>query len=237
MLCGVGPAAEAFALGAIAQTSLLVAGLMVYVLRLSDRAVGQLAGLGAGALLGATAFDLVPEAATLSHLEIAVWMLAGGAVYVIADRAIERRLGDSGGSNAMGIVVGNVNDALPESLIFGIQLGGGLVVSLPFMAAVWISNIPQALPPSADLAAAGWKRARMIALWGAVVVVAGVFSVIGYVVASALGDVNGARVASFTIGGLVTMLTTSMIPFATDKGGFASGLWATVGFAVALAAA
>jgi ZIP family zinc transporter len=237
MLRGMGPAADAFALGAIAQSSLLVAGLMVYVLRLSDRAVGQLAGLGAGALLGATAFDLVPEAATLAHVEIAAWMLAGGAVYVIADRAIERRLGDSGGSNAMGIVVGNVNDALPESLIFGIQLGGGLVVSLPFMAAVWISNIPQALPPSADLAAAGWKRTRMIALWGAVVVVAGAFSVIGYLVASALGDVNGARVASFTMGGLVTMLTTSMIPFATDKGGYAAGLWATVGFAIALAAA
>lgn len=56
----------------------------------------------------------------------------------------------------MGIVVGNVNDALPESLIFGIQLGGGLVLSPPFIAAVWISNIPQAVPPSADLAASGW---------------------------------------------------------------------------------
>lgn len=232
----MGPSLEAFVLGAIAQSSLLVTALLVFMVRIPDRVVGQLAGLGAGALLGATAFDLVPEAATLSHLEVGIWMLVGGGVYVIADRIIDRRLGDSGGSNAMGIVVGNVNDALPESLIFGIQLGSGLIISLPFLAAVWVSNIPQALPPSADLAASGWTRGRMLGLWGAVVVLAGVFSLVGYLVASALGDVNGARVAAFTIGGLITMLTTSMIPFAYAKGGFAAGLWATVGFAVSFAA-
>ena len=40
-------------------------------------------------------------------------------------------------SGAMGIVVGNVNDALPESAIFGIQLGSGLVLSAGLVGAVW----------------------------------------------------------------------------------------------------
>lgn len=230
--------AEAFIVGAIAQSSLLLSGMLVYLVHLPARVVGQLAGFGAGALLGAAAFQLVPEAATLSHPETALWMLLGGGVFVVADRLIEARLGDSGsGSGAMGIVVGNVNDALPESLIFGIQLGMGLVLSLPFVAAVWISNIPQALPPSDDLARSGWKMARLLLMWGAVVLVAGLFALIGYAVAQALGDVNGARLAAFTIGGLVTMLTTSMIPFAYEKGGAMAGIWATVGFAIQLAAA
>jgi ZIP family zinc transporter len=225
---------EAFAIGALAQSSLLLAGLLVYVVTLPSRFVGQLAGFGAGALLAAAAFQLVPEAqVSLDNLELGLWLLVGGAVFIVADRLIERRVGESG---TMGIVVGNVNDALPESIIFGIQLGGGLVLSLPFVAAVWVSNLPQALPPAADLAASGWARTKQVLLWGSVVLVAGAFSAIGFAIAEALGDVNGARLAALTIGGLITMLTTSMIPFAYGKGGLMAGIWAVVGFGITLAA-
>ena len=51
----------------------------------------------------------------------------------------------------MGIVVGSVVDGVPESIIFGIQIGAGLTVSPSFLAAVFVSNIPQAIAPSADL--------------------------------------------------------------------------------------
>jgi ZIP family zinc transporter len=78
--------------------------------------------------------------------------------------------------------------------------------------------------------------ARLVVMWGAVVVVAGIFSAVGYGVAQALGDVNGARLGAFTTGGLITMLMTSMVPFAYEKGGVAAGIWATVGFAIQLAA-
>jgi ZIP family zinc transporter len=226
---------EAFLIGSLAQSSLFLVGLLVYAISLPIRVVGQLAGFGAGALLGAAAFDLVPEAqVSLDNLEIGLWLLAGAMVFVVADRIIERRFGESG---AMGIVVGNINDALPESLIFGIQLGGGLALSLPFVASVWISNIPQVMPPAADLAASGWKIGKQAVLWGAVVIVAGVFSAIGFAIAEAVSDATGARLAAFTIGGLVTMLTTSMIPFAFTKGGVAAGVWAVVGFGLSLAAA
>ena len=60
----------------------------------------------------------------------------------------------------MGIVVGSVVDGVPESLIFGIQIGTGAAISLSFLAAVFVSNIPQAIAPSADLVKAGWKAGR-----------------------------------------------------------------------------
>ncbi len=221
--------------GALTQTSLLLTALFVYWRTIPPKVVGQMAGLGAGALLGAAAFELVPEAqATLGGAQIGVWLLAGGCVFMIADRIIERRFGESG---AMGIVVGNVNDALPESLIFGIQIGAGLATSPALAVSVWVSNIPQALPPAADLRTQGWGRGRQSALWGSVVVAAGVLSAVGYALTQSISDVNGARVAAFTIGGLITMLTTSMIPFAYSKGGKAAGLWAVVGFGLTLATA
>lgn len=226
---------EALIIGALAQSSLLVSGLAVYVVTLSDRVVGQMAGFGAGALLGAAAFELVPEADLLANWQIALWMLAGGGVYAIADMIIERRFGSSSG--AIGIIVGNVNDALPESLIFGIQLGTGFPLSIGFLGAVWLSNIPQALPPSADLAASGWSARKMSLLWGGVVVLCGIFALVGYIVATSFTGATGDRVAAFTVGGLITMITTSLVPFAYDKGGVPAGLLAAVGFAAALASA
>jgi ZIP family zinc transporter len=226
-------AMEAFVVGALAQSSLLVSGVAVYFFTLPDRVVGQIAGFGAGALLGAAVFELIPEANLLSNWEIGIWMLVGGSVYVVADRAIDRRSGRSSG--AMGIVVGNVNDALPESVIFGIQLGSGLALSAGFVGAVWVSNIPQALPPSADLAASGWSAKRMSMMWGIVVVLSGVFAVVGYVLTTTFTGVAGDRIAAFTVGGLITMITTSLIPFAYDKGGLPAGLWAVVGLAASLA--
>ena len=74
-----------------------------------------------------------------------------------------------------------------------------------------------------------------MALWGSVVLLSGIFAAVGFAFAHALGDVGGARIAAFTIGGLIAMLTTSMIPFAYKKGGLAAGMWAVVGFAVTLA--
>ena len=225
---------DAFLLGALAQSSLLITALVVYRFTFSDRVVGQMAGLGAGALLGAAAFQLVPEAqASLKSLEIGVWLLIGAAVYVVADTLIAKRFGEGG---AMGIVVGNINDALPESLIFGIQLGTGMAFSPALAVSVWVSNIPQALPPAADLRKQGWPARRQVLLWGSVVLLSGVLAAVGYALAQQFGDVGGARIAAFTIGGLIAMLTTSLIPFAYDKGKLAAGMWAVVGFAVTLAA-
>ena len=149
---------QAFALGAIAQSSLLLSGVIPFVLRIPDRIVGILAGIGAGALIAAVAFDLVPESIAIS--EVALWFFVGAGIFLVADRIIEERFGgddDRGGGGPLGIVLGSVVDGVPESLIFGIQLAAGIPISIAFFAAVFVSNVPQALAPSADLIRSGWK--------------------------------------------------------------------------------
>ena len=146
---------EAFGWGFLAQSSLLVAGLIVCWVKVPTKAVGILGGFGAGAMIAAVAFDLVPEAQVLDDWQFSLWMLVGVAVFLLGDRIVDRRFGSAGVGGAMGIVVGSVVDGVPESLILGIQVGTGVTISLGFVAAVFISNIPQAVAPSADLAAAG----------------------------------------------------------------------------------
>ena len=106
-------------------------------------------------------------------------MMVGVAVFLLADEIVERRFGSEGAGGAMGIVVGSVVDGVPESMILGIQVGTGLAISLGFVAAVFISNIPQAIAPSADLAAGGWSPRQLGGLWLLVVLACGVAAALG----------------------------------------------------------
>lgn len=223
-------------LGAIAQSALLLSGLAVYWVRVPMRLVGWLAGFGAGALISAVAFDLIPQdqAAHISRLEGALWLIIGAIIFIGGDYLVDKRFGGDGTGSALGIVLGAVVDGIPESVIFGIQVALGLPLSISYLFAVWVSNIPQALAPSADLVSAGWSKTRMAMMWGAVVVACGVAAGLGFLAASLSGDVNGARMAALGAGGLLAMLTDSLIPFAYERGGIGTGFGTVVGFAVAL---
>src|SRR3954452_13166393 len=185
----------AFGLGVLAQSSLLLARLLVCWVTVPRRLVGVLAGFGAGAMIAAISFDLLAEAESLDFWQVGLWMVAGAAIFLVGDRVVERKFGDQGEGGAMGIVVGSVVDGVPESIIFGIQLATGLPVSASFLGAVLVSNVPQAMAPSADLVAAGWGPRRLGRLWLLVVLACGVAAVIGYVLGD-LGSADGSIAAA-----------------------------------------
>lgn len=225
---------SAFALGIVAQSSLLLAGLLVYRVTLPDRLVGLLAGFGAGAMLAAVSFDLLDEASDLSFWGTAGWMLLGVGVFLLGDRLVARVYGEEGTGGAMGIVVGSVVDGVPESMILGIQLATHLPVSASFIVAVLVSNVPQAVAPSAELAKAGWPPRRLGRLWALVVLACGVAAALGYLSANLNDSFNGEALAALAAGGLLAMLTNSLMPFAYEHGGELAGLATVVGFCLSL---
>jgi ZIP family zinc transporter len=214
---------EAFGWGLLAQSSLLVAGLLVCWVTVPTKVVGILGGFGAGAMIAAVSFDLLPEAQTdIEPWQTSLWMLVGVAVFLLADQFVERRFGSEGAGGAMGIVVGSVVDGVPESAILGIQVGIGIPISLGFVAAVFISNIPQAIAPSADLAASGW------------VLACGAAAALGFLATDLSGAVQGDRAAALAAGGLLAMLTNSLIPFSFERGGSLAGAATAVGFCLSV---
>jgi zinc transporter, ZIP family len=226
---------EAFGWGFLAQSSLLVAGLLVCWVTVPTKVVGILGGFGAGAMIAAVSFDLLPEAQV--HIELwqtGLWMLVGVAVFLLADQFVERRFGSEGAGGAMGIVVGSVVDGVPESAILGIQVGIGITISLGFVAAVFISNIPQAVAPSADLAASGWGPRKLGQLWLLVVLACGVAAALGFLGTDLTGAVVGDRAAALAAGGLLAMLTNSLIPFSFERGGSLAGAATALGFCLSV---
>ena len=69
-----------------------------------------------------------------------------------------------------------------------------MMISVAFIAAVFVSNIPQALAPSAELAPdIRFALAPDLMMWGAVVVACGVAAGLGYAVADAFGATECTR--------------------------------------------
>jgi len=226
---------EAFGWGLLAQSSLLVAGLVVCWVKVPTKIVGILGGFGAGAMIAAVSFDLLPEAQDdIESWQTGLWMMVGVAVFLIADQFVEKRFGSEGAGGAMGIVVGSVVDGVPESMILGIQVGIGMTISLGFVAAVFISNIPQAIAPSADLAASGWGPRRLGRLWLLVVLACGVAAALGFLGTDLWGAVQGDRAAALAAGGLLAMLTNSLIPFSFERGGTLAGAATALGFCLSV---
>ena len=62
----------------------------------------------------------------------------------------------------------------------------------------------------------------------------GVAAALGYAGANASGDITGARMAALAAGGLLAMMTNSLMPFAYERGGELAGLATVVGFCLAL---
>jgi ZIP family zinc transporter len=226
---------KAFGLGTLAQSSLLLAGLFVFWVKVPTKLVGIMAGFGAGAMISAIAFDLVPEAQ--EHIDLwqtVLWMLIGLAIFLVGDALVDKHFGSGGAGGAMGIIVGSVVDGVPESIIFGIQIGIGVTISAPFLAAVLVSNIPQAIAPSADLAERGWGPSRLGKLWLLVVLGCGLAAALGYLATIGLSDAYGDRAAALAAGGLLAMLTNSLMPFAYERGKEWAGAATVVGFCLTL---
>jgi ZIP family zinc transporter len=206
--------------------------------------IGLVSAFGAGVLISAVAYELFLEASETAEDRywVGFGLFAGAFTFFLGDTLIDRMGGEGrksmegrqAGGAALAIVLGIVLDGIPESFVVGIGLLSGEGISAAFVAAVFLSNLPESAAASAGLAKAGWQPKRIYGLWTGVTVVAGAAAAIGY---GALGDASADSIAfvlAFAAGAILTMLADTMMPEAFEKGGKAAGLLTTLGFAAAV---
>ena len=238
---------EALGWGAIASGSLLLGALLAYVFRPGPKLNAVIMAAGSGLLLGSVSYDLVEEALATSPLAwVAIWFLAGSAVFVVGDLILDRtgankRKNPSGAQadgSAKAIVVGSVLDGIPESFVLGLTVVQG-GVSLPLLLAVAISNLPEGMASSSGLRAAGWPAKRVIAMWSLVVIVSAIAAAAGYVLLDPASGLIGAAGQSFAqafaAGALLTMLCDTMLPEAFEELRDWTGGLVVLGFAGSIA--
>jgi ZIP family zinc transporter len=233
--------AEAAFWGLLTAGSLVLGAGIALLLRPGHRAVGLTMAFGAGALIAAVAYELVLEGFEADAQSAAIGFWAGALTFYVGDFLIDRRGGaerksmhpETGLSgSALPIVLGTVLDGVPESFVLGASLQTDGVVPVAVVVGVFVSNVPEALSASTGLKESGWPASRLLAMWGAVVVVSVAAAALGYWTLDTLGDATGAFALGFAGGALLVMLADTLMPEAFELGGREAGLLTALGFAL-----
>ena len=224
-----------------AASALVIGALIGLSAKVPRRLVALAMAFGTGALISALAFDLTEDAfAHGGTLPVAGGLAAGALVFFAGDQVIHRRGGGRRGkrvvkaaANGPAIVMGALLDGIPESVVLGTTLLGGGGVGVPFLVAVFMSNVPEALSAAADLRREGHTPAWIIGLWVGVALVSGLAAALGYWLLGDLGASAVPLIQAFAAGAILTMLADTMIPEAFADGGDLTGLATVFGFATA----
>jgi ZIP family zinc transporter len=169
-------------------------------------------------------------------------LFAGCLVFFFGDRLIDgiggggrkdATGGDQQSGSSLAIVLGTVLDGIPESMVIGLTIYEGGAVGAAYLAAVFISNLPESISSTSGLATGGWTRSRILWMWIAIALVSGLASLAGYALFQDSSPDTVAFVLSFAAGAILTMLAQTMMPEAFEHGGKLVGVVTTLGFAVA----
>ena len=235
--------AEAALWGLLAGSSLPLGALIALRLRPGSRVVGLLMAFGAGVLISAVAYDLVDEAFDVAHGSgaVAAGLVAGALAFYLGDLQIARRGGgDRKNADAdhppdaqRAIVLGTVLDGIPEGIVIGVGLIGGGAVSVAVIAAVFLSNLPEAIAATRGLERSGLSANRLLRMWGAIALLTAIAAAAGFGLLDAESERLIAFIEAFAAGALLTMLSGTMLPEAVKGAGREVGLFTVLGFGLA----
>jgi zinc transporter, ZIP family len=231
---------------AVATGTLLIGMFLAFRNLVNQKWTALIMAFGSGAIISAAAYQLVLGAVSQEKgkfLYVGLGIAVGALTFYFADKWVDNLGGsepmdmDGGqaGGSGTGILLGSMLDGIPESLVLGLSLVHSPAVSLSFIFAVAISNVPQGLGGTIGMLSGGFPRPKITRLWLAVCGLSILAAGVGYVLALWLPGLTGAFVDSFAAGALLVMLADSMIPEAFEHGGKETGLALTLGFSVALA--
>lgn len=233
----------AFFWGFVGGAALILGAAIAYLWDMPGKVLGGIMAFGSGVLISAVAFELVDEAnrTTSGDWAVAVGLAAGALVFFTGDWLIDRAGGanrkssDPQDDDASGsaILLGTVLDGVPESIVIGFGLIGGGTVSAAMVAAVFLSNLPEAIGSTNGLKKSGWSAQRLFGMWAVVAVFSGLASLLGFVAFDGASSEAVAFVLAFAGGALLTMLIDTMVPEAFKLNGAVTGLLTTLGFGIA----
>jgi len=115
----------------------------------------------------------------------------------------------------------------------GLALGGA--INAAFLAAVFISNLPEGIAGSINLEATGYARRTVFWMWLVLVMISAACAGFGYLMIRWLPVATGRYAQAFAAGAMLTMLADAMMPEAFEHGGKTVGLFTVLGFLIAAA--
>ena len=235
---------NAFYYGLLANSALILGGLLGIWLNIGKRPLGLIMAFGAGVLISAVAYELILEAVRQAYGSgaVATGIFAGALTFFFMDRLIEKFSGSERMTMASSaqsafvvpIVLAIILDGIPESTVIGMSTLGGDAVSLAMLVAVFISGLPEAIAGTAGMRSGGWSAKKILLLWLIIALVCALAAPAGYIIVGNVSKVWLAFIEAFAAGAILMMLANAMMPEAYSHGGKLAGLFTVLGFSVSV---
>ncbi|MGG3806492.1 ZIP family metal transporter [Metabacillus fastidiosus] len=228
--------------GAVSGSAVLLGALAAMFLPIKKRIIGFIMAFGTGVLIGAATYELLGESVHKGGIKAtSIGFLAGAIIFTLFDFFISRhgakerkRSGSSNEGSGLAIFIGTVMDAIPESIMIGASLIGNQTVSWLLVAAIFISNIPEGLSSTSGLLKSNYSKKKILLLWFAVLFISSFSSWGGYFFLDHASEALIAGITAFAGGGIIAMVSSTMMPEAYEEGGPAIGLIAALGLFASL---
>ena len=237
---------EAFLWGLIVGSGLIMGAAVSYFSNLPHRLIAAVMGFGGGVLISVLAFELTEEAYIHGgFISSATGFLAGAVLFSTANWYLSRRGAKhrkrcsecivqfdeyKKGGNELAIAVGSIMDDIPEAIIVGISLAGGVAIGKAVLIGFFLANIPEALASASGMKKSGRSAKYIFGVWGGITVLTGIAGVLGYAVFGSFPDTTNAFITALAAGGILSMVAETMIPEAFEEAQSFIGFITAAGF-------
>ena len=219
--------------GVAASSALIVGGVVGAYWRPPQRYVAGGLALSSGALFTALAFDLFQEAFEIGGPVLASGgLLVGASVFTAIEWWLEKHY--PGGGSGQALLANVTLDGVPENVALGIVLigGGGTGGALAILAAIFLSNLPEAIGGAKDMTDQGYSKPAAVGLWVGAAVLLAAAVVAGYTVFAGFGETAIATARAFAGGAVLAGIADEILPDAYEEGGPLIALATATGFVV-----
>lgn len=158
---------EAFLWGLVVGSGLLVGAATSYIFNLPHRLISAVMGFGGGVLISVLAFELTEEAYIHGGFTAsATGFVAGAVIFSTANWLISRKGAKhrkrcsecivhtdeyKKEGNELAIAIGSIMDDIPEAIIVGISLAGGVAIGKAVLIGFFLANIPEGLASASGM--------------------------------------------------------------------------------------